>query len=198
MGGGSEAATRGLDGDATMPRIGGYDDEKYKRYRDLCIAIDIVTLARRRYLTPGWHEGDVELLAEEALDWWPTTQIRALMQEKEGVLTVFFPVEQDLPMVRLETPCGPRWKFVCPGHTRDDDFGEVPCERLTRTLLVPRTPPGISGWWGCRSCLHVVYRRRRDLAREARLQLEDLQQLRAQIDVLERVTRMDWEEFRRK
>jgi hypothetical protein len=147
----------------------------------MCLSLDLVALARRGFFRPGWHEGEAELLSDMGPLWAPRTDIRAFFGEQGGVLTVFFPVEADIRLVRAETSAGHRWKFVCPGR----DLG--PCGRLTRRLLIPRTPPGVTLPWGCRSCYRVAYRDPGRLrARAAAERLRELLRLRAELDRVER------------
>jgi hypothetical protein len=123
---------------------------KHLIYRDLCIALDILPLAKRGWLAPGWHEGEVESLSRPGACGLVIVAFQAHIGPNDGVLTLDWPVDQEVAVRRIDTRAGPRWLFACGG----EDCGG----RLTRRLLLPQTPPGITVPWMCRRCWRVVYR----------------------------------------
>lgn len=172
--------------------------DKYRYHRDMCLALDIVHLARRRYLVPGWHEGPMELLGEPGSGRGPRIGIRAFVDQDRGVLTLDWPVVgQEIEVIRSDTPVGPRWSFRCPGTYLTADDRMVRCDRPARRLLAPMTMAGLPSHWGCRVCLRVAYRDEpRDVAREARESLEVIRSLRADLDRLERYHRANLADLR--
>jgi hypothetical protein len=157
-------------------------------YRDQCLALDVITLARAGLLEPRLHGGTVELLSgdpsfDDDYGAFPM-RIRAFMGPNGGHLCVDRPREERIPVVAVDTPIGKRWRLVCkscssPGHA-------TPVKRL----YVPETPRGDPPPpWACRSCWMIGYRRRgrRGRLESSRKHLAGALKLRADLDNLIRI-----------
>jgi hypothetical protein len=155
-------------------------------YRDQCLALDVITLARAGLLEPGLHVGTVELLGgdpsfDDDYGAFPM-RIRAFMGPNGGHLCVDRPREERIPVVAVATPIGKRWRLIC-----------KPCASPVKLLFVPETPARDCPPppWGCRSCWRIGYRRggRRGRLESSRERLRQALKLRADLDNLIRVIR---------
>jgi hypothetical protein len=134
-------------------------------------------------LVPGWHEADVELLGEESSGFVVTTSVVSVMGEDAGYieagvpdggevmagwLQLRWPRSRRIEVVRRHTGAGPRHLLVCPA---------CGCGRVVRKLFMPRTAPGTTRDWGCRTCTGFIYvdtRPHRDLYSDTLERYDDL------------------------
>jgi hypothetical protein len=156
------------------------DDEsnpRYRVYRWLCTALDILPLVTGGWLAPGIHSGTVKSLAQPGPFGGVSIEFSARMGQNDGVLVVSWPAEQAIRLRRVDTKAGHRWLFVCDGE------GPV---HLTRRLLLPQTPPGIGPVpWTCGPCRRVVYDDPRRTA-SPRPRMADVDRLQAELDRIRR------------
>jgi hypothetical protein len=157
---------------------------KWRPHRDMCTALDILPLVRDGWLRPGIRHGEVQSLGYLDQSRPISIPFRLVSREDGGILTVEWPSEQDIEIVRVETRCGHRFLFRCPGG--DDDVDPPSdCPRRTRRLLLPSVPAGfIVPPFACAKCWAVSYR---PASWASRLEVQvSLERLQARLDVLKR------------
>jgi hypothetical protein len=161
-----------------MPR--GDDRPKPLIYHDMCAVLDVVRLAEGGLLVPGKHCGRTKLLGARGELWIVSTEVRTLIGASEGSMHVETPSEETIPLVRVETPIGPRWRLIC-----------KPCGRPVRRLFLPETPPDVPAPWACRHCWGIAYRTpRRARAKSVRERLMETRRLEADLARLKGVMGM--------
>ena len=162
------------------------DRSKAMIYRDMCLALDVVELARLGVLGPDPDACGPKLLGITGVGRDFEVGIRRLPADSGGFsrLRLDWPDLQDLAVARVDTPIGPRWLLICPF-----------CHRRVRRLLLPEErPPALRVPWACRHCWRIGYR---DEAARAHDTLKKLRRIRAACDVLERHERLSLVEHAR-
>jgi hypothetical protein len=121
--------------------LGGFGSGRHWLYKrttvEECLTLDINSLIRgdllhRSFGEVRWYRGGEE-----------TDSISYTLREKDSVLTLHSPLNQDISLVTTELPWGAkRYWFSCPN-----------CKRRVGRLHLP---PGES-YFFCRECYHLTY-----------------------------------------